>query len=322
MLSGNEENLYGSQNGVYEPAKGAPIFTLNPLNYDCDVNVNDDGDVIGDCLHLFYIGTSSKITAEWVESKNAYRLRSFTLQENSITNTMGKDFVWDVDDQSVDEHSLEKDVVIHLWNEQGTTHASQFWRFIPVEGKQNVYYIYNVNSCLFASIEGGYNNNNDRNGFKLVQSKTAFPWELHLLNQNGLTEYTGNTTDEEINPGNWMSKLPDSMYLSELNIPGTHDAGATHMLTDVDNQMSSSICHQLYLDEQLNAGVRAWDLRIDRKSSQSEEDPNIVHGESAFICRNRNGDVLELDEVMQTAKDFLASHPKETIVVTLQPHLK
>ncbi|MGN0470821.1 MAG: phosphatidylinositol-specific phospholipase C domain-containing protein, partial [Acutalibacteraceae bacterium] len=320
ILTGQEENLCGSKNGVYKPTKGAPIFTLNPENYNCDVNVNNDGDLIGSCLHLFYIGTSSKITAEWVESKNAYRLRSFTLQENSIDNTMGKDFVWDVDDQSVDEHTPDKNVVIHLWNEKETSHASQFWRFIPIEGKKNVYYIYNVNSCLYLSIEGGYSNNksNDRNDFKLVQSKTAFPWELHLLNQNGLTEYTGDTTDEEINPGNWMSKLPDSMYLSELNIPGTHDAGATHMLTDVDNQVSSSICHQLYLDEQLNAGVRAWDLRIDRKSSQSEEDPNIVHGESAFICRNRNGDILELDEVMQTAKDFLASHPKETIVITLK----
>lgn len=315
MLTGKEEKLYGTSS-TYEPQEGAPVFTLNPENYNCDVNVNDDGNVVGNCLHLFYIGTSSKISAEWIESKQAYRLRSFSLQEDELN--FANDLVWDVDGQSVDEHSSNKDVVIHLWDEQGNSHASQFWRFIPVEGKKNIYYIYNVNSNLFLSIDGGYDNNNDKNDVKLVQSKKSFPWELHMLNKNGLTEYNADTTDEEINPGNWMSKFSDSMYLSELNIPGTHDAGATRMLTDVDNQMSATICHQLYLDEQLNAGIRAWDIRIDKKSAQSEEDPNIVHGESAFICRNRNGDVLELDEVMQTAKAFLETHPKETIVITLK----
>lgn len=318
LLSGKEEQLYGSKNGAYKPTSEAPMFTLNPLNYDCDVNVNDDGDVIGNCLQLFYIGTSSKITAEWVESKNAYRLRNYSTLEKSLDNDMNEDFVWDVNGQSVDEPTSDNDAVLHLWKEQGTTHASQFWRFIPVEGKQNVYYIYNVNSCLYASIEGGYDNNNDKNEVKLVQSKTAFPWELHILNKNGFTEYTADTTDEEINHGNWMSRLPDSIYLSEVNIPGTHDAGATNLITNNNNQLSLAICQQLYLNEQLNAGIRAWDMRIDSASAKCEDDPNIIHGFSAFLCQNQKEEILELEEVMQTAKNFLELHPQETIVMTLK----
>lgn len=315
MLTGKEEKLYGSKNGVYIPQEGAPMFTLNPLDYDCDVNMNHYMGAVGNCLHLYYIGTSPKISAEWIEEKQAYRLRSFTTLEDDPGI---RDLVWDVDDQSVDEHSSDKDVVIHIWNEQGTTHASQFWRFIPVEGKQNVYYIYNVNSCLYASIEGGYDkDNNDENEVKLVQSKTAFPWELHMLNQDELNSYT-DTTDDEINHGNWMSKLPDSMYLSEVNMPGTHDAGATNLSTNDISQLSLAICQQLYLNEQLNSGVRAWDMRIDSASAKYEDDPNIIHGFSAFLCQNQKEAILELEEVMQTARDFLKLHPRETIVMTLK----
>ena len=314
LLTGNEEKLSGSKNGVCTPQEGAPMFTLNPPGYDCDVNMNHYVGAIGNCLHLFYIGTSSKISAEWVEEKHAYRLRSFTVLEDEPNI---RDLVWDVDNQSVDEHTSDNEVVLHIWNEQGTTHASQFWRFIPVEGKQNVYYIYNVNSCLFASIEGGYNNNNDKNGFKLVQSKTAFPWELHMLNQNDYNSYT-DTTDEEINHGNWMPKLPDSMYLSEVNMPGTHDAGAANLSTHDISQKSHAICQQLYLNEQLNAGIRAWDMRIDSASAKFEDDPNIIHGFSTFLCQNQNEAILELEEVMQTARDFLKLHPKETIIMTLK----
>lgn len=310
MLTGKEVKLYESSSAKY-PQDGAPVFTLNPENYQRDVNVSADADGPNDDLHLFYIGTSSKISAEWVDSKKAYRLRSLTLEEDQLK---AQDLVWDVAGQSA-----EKDAKVHLWINEGDTHASQLWRFIPVEGKSNVYYIYNVNSCLYLSIDGGYNKSgNDKNEVKLVQSKTAFPWELHILNKNGLTAYKSGATGEEINSGNWMSMLPDTMYLSELNIPGTHDAGATNMLTNLINQLSPTICHQLYLDEQLNAGIRAWDIRIDKKSAQSEEDPNIVHGESAFICRNRDDGILELDEVMKTAKAFLDTHPQETIVITLK----
>lgn len=311
MTSGKEVKLLGSSDGVYEPKDGAPLFTLNPEGYDCDANVNLDGSAIGDCLHLYYIGTSSKITAEWIDSKQAYKLRSYGNQENSLTCQ-----VWDVAGQSVDP---EEYATIHVWSEKdddANDVACQLWRFIPVEGKSNVYYIYNVNSRLYLSIDGGHSESakNDVNGVELVQSATACPWELNLLNQNSLNAYTKDSNVDEINAGNWMSKLPGSMYLSEVNIPGTHDAGAANLTFEID-----TICQQLYLDEQLNAGIRAWDLRIDGTSLDVDDDPNIVHGETIATCLTRNGlDILELSEVMNTAKTFLASHPQETIVVTLK----
>lgn len=308
LLTGKEEVLYGSKEAAANRYLEDPMFTLNPKGYKCDVNVHNDGIAIGNCLQLYYIGTSSKITAEWVENEQAYRLRSHELNEDGLYYS-----VWDIDGQS---HSAG--AVAHVWENDGDEHTSQLWRFIPVEGENGVYYIYNVNSSLYLSIEGGYDKSkNDKNDVKLVQSATAFPWELHMINERDVHAYTENTSSA-INAGNWMSKLPDSMYLSELNMPGTHDAGAANMFLQVDEQVSSTLCQQLYLDEQLNAGIRAWDIRIDRASAKTESDPNIVHGLSAAFCRNSTGQVLELDEVMWTARNFLKTHPLETVIITLK----
>lgn len=304
LLTGYEEVLCGSKDGEYLPTSGVPVFTLNPENYLRDVNVHNDGAVIGDCLHLFYIGTSSKINAEWIESEKAYRLRSYS------TNEKYGDGIWDIDDQSLDDGA-----VAHIWSNEGNDHKSQLWRFIPVDGKSGVYYIYNVNSKLYLSIE----EQKDENDVKLVQSSNPFTWQLNMLNQNEYNAYSPGS-DDEINAGNWMSKLPDSMYLSEVNMPGTHDAGAANMPSDSINQLSFTLCQQLYLDEQLNSGIRALDIRIDSFTAALGDNPNpsIVHGSSLVICQNRSDDPLQLKEVMDTAKDFLNSHPEETIIMTLK----
>lgn len=317
LTTGEEVQLYGSKNGVSDPAAGAPVFTLNPEGYIRNVSVNNTGSTIvgvpnGNCLQLYNIGSTSKISAEWIESEQAYRLRSYyNWEENmNFTNVMfPQDLVWDIDGESIDDGA-----VAHVWQNQGNDHESQLWRFIPVEGKSDIYYIYNVNSKLYLSLE----EQNDEDEVKLIQSTQKLGWELQILNQNGVHAYTEESVDYSINAGNWMSKLPDDMYLSEVNMPGTHDAGAARMLLPAGQALSATLCHQLYLDEQLNAGVRVWDIRIDRASAKTEEDPNIIHGMSAIICRNKNGNVLELEEVMNTARDFLETHSGETIVMTLK----
>ena len=53
---------------------------LYPKDYISDVNVNNDAVVQGNCLQLYYTGTTPKITAEWVSSRRAYRLRSYDIK--------------------------------------------------------------------------------------------------------------------------------------------------------------------------------------------------------------------------------------------------
>lgn len=318
MLTGKEEKLFGSAQNLYKPQNNAPLFTLNPVGFIGDANVHNDGFVDGQCLHLYNIGTSSKISAEWIESKQAYRLRSYLLDEMSADPNK-ENFVWDISGMSLDEGA-----VVHIWSKQGDNHTSQLWRFIPVESKQDVYYIYNVNSRLYLSIENFASGKDaDNNEEKLIQSADKFEWKLNMLNQNEYTKYSAedvqnnNDNVKEINSGNWMSHLSGDMYLSEVNMPGTHDAGATSVHIAMPNA-SASICQQYFLDEQLNSGVRAWDIRIDKVTAATESDPNIIHGELFMVCKDRNGNYLKLSDVMNTAKEFLSSHPYETIVITLK----
>lgn len=318
MLTGKEVKLYGSKNKVSQPIDGAPTFLLNPEGYSRGVSVNTTGGVIGqspvpngNCLHLYYIGSTPKISAEWIESENAYRLRSNLTWSIKINESIGypDDLVWDVDDESVDEGS-----VVHVWQNKGDNHRSQLWRFIPVEGKQNMYYIYNVNSSLYLALE----KNSDENNVKLAQKKQKQVWEVSIVNQNDMNSYTTEKNNDKVNAGNWMSKLPDSMYLSEVNMPGTHDAGAARMLTDAANAVSSTLCQQLYINEQLNSGIRALDIRVDRANASTTDNPNIVHGFSAMLCKNIKGKELKFKEVMDTAKNFLATHPGETVIMTIK----
>jgi len=312
-LTGQEASLTGNPNAN-------PRIMINPAGYSADANVNLPGGVgaylQGNRLHLYHTGESAKIHARWDSQYQAYRLESQLNWERNLNELFPinqQDLVWDVDGQSLNDNA-----VIHVWSEHSDNYDSQLWRFIPTgestKGGADWYYIYNVNSKLYLSIE----KKEDTENVKLIQSKKKLPWEVHIVDQDDLYSYKKNETLSKVTPGNWMAHLPDSMYLSELNIPGTHDAGAARMMTDTAASMSQTICQQLYLDEQLNMGVRAWDIRVDKASAQFEEDANIVHGFSAMCCRNKNGNILEIEEVMQTARDFLKTHPSETIIMTIK----
>ncbi len=298
-LNGNESQL-PEANKQSESKNGAAVFTMNPEGSVYDVNVNNDSAVVdGNCLHLFYTGTSSKITAEWVDKEKAYRIRSWNLDEHQLG---GKDFVWDVDDASTNGNA-----VVHLWHNKGNSHKSQFWRFIKVKGKENIYQIYNCNSRLYLAVQNGKTKENNS---KLIQTQTPQNWEITILNKTKL----------KTDASDWMGQLPDSMPLSDINIPGTHDAGASNMFADVLPQQSFTRAQQLYLDEQLNVGVRAWDIRVECTWLEDalKDDLAIIHGFQTSKCQNVQDNVLRVSEVMKTAKDFLAAHPKETIIMTVK----
>lgn len=56
---------------------------------------------------------------------------------------------------------------------------------------------------------------------------------------------------------NWISKLPDHIFVSQLSIPGTHDAATGN---GVQLAMFAQ-CQDVSVDKQWEAGIRAFDLR-------------------------------------------------------------
>ena len=109
--------------------------------------------------------------------------------------------------------------------------------------------------------------------------------------------------------GDWMATIPGNIWLHTLSIPGAHDAG-TWKLTDSSIKEQMAYCQSLDIQAQLEAGVRAFDLRVPYKglsSAPTTAKVNLYHGMV-------NCNVLFKD-AMDYLVSFVKNHPTETVVV-------
>ncbi|KAJ9497623.1 hypothetical protein H2202_007047 [Exophiala xenobiotica] len=107
----------------------------------------------------------------------------------------------------------------------------------------------------------------------------------------------------------WMTNLADNKCLSQLTIPGTHDAAAISHVPFVG-------CHTMTFTEQLNAGVRYFDLR----AGFSRWSSNLIayHG---FYAIQRSLDLRSevlIASIFQECYVFLTVHPKECIIIQIK----
>ncbi len=99
----------------------------------------------------------------------------------------------------------------------------------------------------------------------------------------------------------WMKKVDDSIKLTALSIPGSHDSGALHSIGDLSGK-----CQDLSISDQLKAGVRFFDVRL----QQRDGDLKIVHG----IVDQK----LDFSSVLNDFASFLESHPSEGLIVSVK----
>ncbi|MBP5216745.1 MAG: phosphatidylinositol-specific phospholipase C [Bacilli bacterium] len=101
--------------------------------------------------------------------------------------------------------------------------------------------------------------------------------------------------------GNWMTNLSDDKQISLLSIPGSHDSGARHSIIDV-----AGICQDLTIEEQLNAGVRFFDIRL----RANKNDLMVCHG---YIDQG-----ITFSNVRDSFRNFLKEHPGEGLFVSVK----
>ena len=107
----------------------------------------------------------------------------------------------------------------------------------------------------------------------------------------------------------WMANIPDNTFLSQLSIPGTHDAGTGHGVNNYMGFISGStyaVTQEKTLTEQWNSGIRAFDLRPAVDGSRLR----IYHG---IVSTN-----LYLDDALSTLCGLLDAHPTETCIVIIR----
>ena len=98
-----------------------------------------------------------------------------------------------------------------------------------------------------------------------------------------------------------MKSLPDDLVLASLTIPGTHNSAALH-----EPFPGTATCQSLSLKEQLEAGVRFFDLRCRHVNDRF----HLYHGPI--------DQKLSFAEALKTFEEFLKTEPKEFLLISIQ----
>lgn len=126
----------------------------------------------------------------------------------------------------------------------------------------------------------------------------------------------------------WMSKIPDDMYLSEINIPGAHDAGCKEVesaatLAALVNALKPwAITQSHYLcglsgDEgQFAMGVRAFDIRLDDSGKLCHGDHSKTPSQK-FMAKKQSGGDMTIGNVFAEMAKNLHNNSTEVVILLI-----
>ncbi|RAR06595.1 nad-dependent histone deacetylase sir2 [Stemphylium lycopersici] len=108
----------------------------------------------------------------------------------------------------------------------------------------------------------------------------------------------------------WMATLPDSLPLSAISIPGTHNSH-THY-----RALPSVRCQVADIKTQLENGIRFLDIRVQPKQATdaTKKDLYLVHG--AFPVSLTGPKYFE--PILDMCYNFLHANPTETVLISLK----
>lgn len=106
----------------------------------------------------------------------------------------------------------------------------------------------------------------------------------------------------------WMKALPDNINIADITLPGTHNS----CTRNVDIKYFTK-CQDMSIYEQLQAGVRLLDIRIELDGD------NIKTVHSVIDCRKKpfSRKKLLFDDVLADISNFLTETQSETVLVTV-----
>ncbi|KAF2632196.1 PLC-like phosphodiesterase [Macroventuria anomochaeta] len=112
------------------------------------------------------------------------------------------------------------------------------------------------------------------------------------------------------NHSEWMETLPDTLPLSAVSIPGTHNSHTYY------KALPSVKCQSVDIKTQLENGIRFLDIRAQptHASDPGKKHMYLVHGAFPISLTGPK----YLTPILETCYAFLAAHPSETILVSLK----
>jgi len=104
----------------------------------------------------------------------------------------------------------------------------------------------------------------------------------------------------------WMARIPDTKYLCEFTIPGTHDAAADLHTSQQGTMKNFVICQDYYISNQMLLGIRWFDIRLHYSNGVL-----TAHHAQYYLHKNFN-------DLLTAGLDFLAQYPTETIIYMIK----
>ncbi|HEX6903073.1 MAG TPA: hypothetical protein VF789_25370 [Thermoanaerobaculia bacterium] len=112
----------------------------------------------------------------------------------------------------------------------------------------------------------------------------------------------------------WMRRLPDTVAISEINIPGSHDAAAINTVAVLPS--TPYACHKDSITNQLKYGIRLLDVRLQISQDGNELKFMTCHGDwGSSIGMNT---FQSLPSLLDECKAFLGNHSGEVILLSLK----
>ena len=112
----------------------------------------------------------------------------------------------------------------------------------------------------------------------------------------------------------WMSGVDDDTLLSQMSIPGAHDAGTDNGFMPLFLKCQDSDTASL-----LRMGCRYLDIRVGDDEEDGEEVLNIYHGFLKCLAGETPfAGTLGLDDMLEDCYEFLEENPSETILFVVK----
>lgn len=298
-----------------KPGLNAEIKRVAVATTEWELTAQHSGTANGNDIQTWKYGVSDKFYVERHDVRGPDGAGCFRIQNKSFRES-GNGRYWDIEGRN-----LKPGGNVHVWDFKNGALSQWFYLEEDGDGDPETFFLKNRNSDLYIVPRHYFKDPKkdcgpgkaswSEEGCNLEQSEFSFRWRIQVLNRDAANDM--GKTDKY---ANWMSLLPDGRYLSELNIPGTHDSATANVEGSWNASYNKVACQKYFIEQQLYAGVRALDLR----TRWHGDDMVMVHGD--FICHtpdhNNRSKNKTFRSVLDTVIEYLDKHPSEAVIVTLK----
>ena len=136
---------------------------------------------------------------------------------------------------------------------------------------------------------------------------------INFIKNGKFPDESSKTWPKDLDYSQWMQYLEDSRLVADLSLPGAHDAvTAEGWDLGILNPMAemTAKCQDLTIQQQLEQGVRVFDLR-----------PELITKDDVDVLRCSHGvmtTVLSVTDFFKKLKTYLAAKPTEFCIITAQ----